>query len=194
MKGGTAAYRYAKALFGLAQDEHRQREVRAEIENLGSMFTNSRELRDALLTPLHPAEERKSALRAIAASASISPLVQNFVSYLIDQRRLIDLDGIVEAYGVFADESEGLVTAEVVSASPLDDRRKDRLRRALSERTGQEVRLEIKVDPALLGGAVAKVGDLVFDGSLRTQLGQLRNNLTGPGAGSSATQASLKES
>ena len=178
MQGGTAAHRYAKALFGLAQEEHRHREVRAELENLGSLFEGSRELRDALLTPLHPASERKSALRAIAEGAGVSPLVQNFLGYLIDQRRLVDFAGIVSAYGEFADEAEGLLTAQVIAASPLDDRRKDRLRRALSERTGQEVRLEIEIDPNLIGGAVAKVGDLVFDGSLRTQLGQLRNNLT----------------
>ncbi len=176
MKGG-ASHRYAKALFGLAQDEHRHREVRAELENLGSLFEGSRELRDALLTPLHPADQRKAALRAIGDGASASPLVQNFLSFLIDQRRLINFGAIVEAYGELADAAEGLVTAEVVSASPLDDRRQDRLRRALTERTGQEVRLEIEVDPSLIGGAIAKVGDLVFDGSLRTQLGQLRNNL-----------------
>jgi F-type H+-transporting ATPase subunit delta len=178
MKGGTAAHRYAKALFGLAQDEHRQREVRTELEQLESLFKESRTLRDALLTPLHPASERKSALRAIASRAGASPLVQQFLAYLIDQRRLINFAGIVEAYGVLADLAEGLVIAEVVSASPLDDRRKDRLRRALSARTGQEVRLEVSVDPELIGGAVATVGDLVFDGSLRTQLGQLRSNLT----------------
>ncbi len=178
MKGGTAAYRYAKALFGLAQDEHRHREVRSELERLGSLFDESRELRDALLTPLHPAAERKSAVRAIATGTGISPLVQNFLAFLIDRRRLINFAEIVDAYGEFADEAEGMITAEIVAASPLDDRRKDRLRRALSERTGQEVKLEIVVDPTLIGGAIAKVGDLVFDGSLRTQLGQLRTNLT----------------
>jgi len=178
MRGGTAAHRYAKALFGLAEDERRHREVRDELEKLSSLFEGSRELRDALLTPLHPANGRKAALREIANRISVSPLVQNFLSYLIDQRRLIDFNAIVEAYGEFADNAEGLLTAEVISASPLDDRRKDRLRRALSERTGREVRLEIKVDSALIGGAIAKVGDLVFDGSLRTQLGQLRANLT----------------
>ncbi len=178
MRGGTAAHRYAKALFGLAEDERRHREVRDELEKLSSLFEGSRELRDALLTPLHPANGRKAALREIANRISVSPLVQNFLSYLIDQRRLIDFSAIVEAYGEFADNAEGLLTAEVISASPLDDRRKDRLRRALSERTGREVRLEIKVDSALIGGAIAKVGDLVFDGSLRTQLGQLRANLT----------------
>jgi F-type H+-transporting ATPase subunit delta len=178
MRGGTAAHRYAKALFGLAEDEHRQRDVRVELSNLESLFEGSRELRDALLTPRHPASERKAALGEISDRISISPLVRNFLSYLIDQRRLIDFQAITQAYGEFADNAEGLLTAEVISASPLDDRRLDRLRRALSERTGQEVRLEIRVNPALIGGAIAKIGDLVFDGSLRTQLGQLRANLT----------------
>jgi F-type H+-transporting ATPase subunit delta len=178
MKGGTAGRRYAKALFGLAQDEHRHRDVRGELERLHALFAVSRELRDTLLTPLHPAAERKAALRALASRMDISPLVQNFMSFLVDQRRLIAFDAIVASYLELADQAEGLLTAEVVSASPLDDRRKDRLRRALSERTGQEVRLQIEVDPSLLGGAIAKVGDLVFDGSLRTQLGRLRTNLT----------------
>ena len=178
MRGGTAAHRYAKALFGLAEEEHRHREVRSELADLISLFDENQELRDALLTPLHPASERKAALRAVAERIGTSRLVENFISYLVDQRRLIDFHSIVEAYGELADDAEGLLTAEVIAASPLDDRRKDRLRRALSDRTGREVRLEIKIDPALIGGAIAKVGDLVFDGSLRTQLGQLRANLT----------------
>jgi len=76
------------------------------------------------------------------------------------------------------DEDSGLVTAAVVSASPLDERRQDRLRRALSDRTGFEVRLDVRVDESLIGGAIAKVGDLVFDGSIRAQLDQLHANLT----------------
>jgi F-type H+-transporting ATPase subunit delta len=187
MTGGTAAHRYAKALFALAQDEHKQAEVREEIEGLNAVFAESRELREALLMPLHPANERKSALVAIARRANVSPLVQNFLSYLIDQRRLIAFDRIVAAYAELADVAAGLITAEVVAASPLDERRRDRLRRALSERTGQEVRLQIEVDPSLIGGAIAKVGDLVFDGSLRTQLGQLRSTLTGTGVGTASS-------
>ncbi len=188
MKSGAAAHRYAKALFGLAQEEHKHREMREELERLGELFEQSRELRDALLTPLHPVDQRKAALRAVGELAGASPLLQKFLAYLIDQRRLIDFGGIVSAYCELADHAAGLVVAQVVSACPLDDRRKDRLRRALSERTGQEVQLQIEVDPQLMGGAIAKVGDLVFDGSLRTQLGQLRATLTG--TGSSVTKGS----
>lgn len=178
MMAGGAAQRYAKALFGLAQDERRHREVRAELERLSAVFEESREVSAALLTPMHPAAERKAALRAIAARVGASLLVQNFLAFLVDQRRLIQFEAIVAAYAALADRAEGLLTADVKVASPLDDRRKDRLRRALSARTGREVKLEIEVDPSLIGGAIAKVGDLVFDGSIRTQLEKLRANLT----------------
>ena len=75
------------------------------------------------------------------------------------------------------DEDEGLLTAKVRSASPLDAEREQRLQRALSDRTGRTVRLDVEHDPGLIGGAIATVGDLVIDGSLRTQLSQLRATL-----------------
>ena len=102
-----------------------------------------------------------------------------------DQRRLVDYAAIAVEYARLADEDQGLLTAEIVAASDLDERRRDRLRRALSDRTGREVRLEIQVDPSLVGGAIAKVGDLVFDGSIRTQLQHLRSNLLGEGSSQS---------
>jgi F-type H+-transporting ATPase subunit delta len=107
----------------------------------------------------------------------VSPAVRNFYCFLIDRRRLVDFYGIREEYQRLAEEEAGLVTAIVTSAGPLDERRKDRLRRALSERTGQEVQLDVKVDPSLIGGAIAEVAGVVFDGSIRAQLGQLRSNL-----------------
>jgi F-type H+-transporting ATPase subunit delta len=178
MKSSTAAMRYAKALFGLAKEERRLGEVREELDRFAALLAGHDDLRLALQQPLHPADERKAVIRAVAELAGLSRLIVNFFSFLVDQRRFIDIDGILAEFERLADEDAGLTTAEVVSASPMDDRRRDRLRRALSERTGREVRLEVTVDPALIGGAVAKVGDLVFDGSLRTQLSQLRANLT----------------
>jgi F-type H+-transporting ATPase subunit delta len=105
-------------------------------------------------------------------------VVRNFYSYLIDQRRLVEFYGIRDEYQNLAEEDAGLLTAVITSAGPLDDRRKDRLRRAFSERTGREVQLDVQIDPSLIGGAIAKVGGMVFDGSLRAQLQQLRVNLT----------------
>lgn len=173
MPSTAAARRYAGALFGLARDESRVAEVAGELHALRELLAESRELREALLTPLHPAKERKGVLGAVGQRLETSTLVHNFYAFLVDRRRLVDFDGIVREYDRLADEASGLLTADVVAANELDDRRKDRLRRALSERTGREVKLDITVDPALIGGAIAKVGDLVFDGSLRTQLQQL---------------------
>ena len=174
----AAARRYARALFAIAKEDHQLGEVRADLDKLAELFAESQPLRDALLTPLHPVDERKAVLEAVSESVGVSASVRNFYSFLLDQRRLVDFAGIREEYIRLADEDAGLLTAEVVSASLLDDRRKDRLRRALSERTGREVQLDIVVDPDLIGGAIAKVGGMVFDGSLRAQLVQLRASLT----------------
>lgn len=178
MPTSAAARRYARALFMLAKEEHRVREVADELDDLARLIDENDQLSEVLLTPLYPVEERKAVLRAIAEKGGMSVTVKNFYSYLIDQRRLVDYPGIHEEFKRLADEDAGLMTAEVISASPLDDRRKDRLRRALSERTGREVHLDITVDESLIGGAIAKVGDMVFDGSLRAQLAQLRASLT----------------
>ena len=178
MRSSAAGRRYARALFGLAKESHKTKEIRAELDTLLELFDESPELRNALLTPLYPVKERKAVLQRVAERAGLSHLVANFYSYLIDQRRLVDFPGIHAEYVRLVDVDSGLVTAEVVSATPLDDRRRDRLRRALSSRTGFEVRLEVEVDESLIGGAIARVGDLVFDGSIRAQLEQLRANLT----------------
>ena len=174
----AAARRYARALFQIAREDRRVGEVLGELDTLATMLDENESLRDALLTPLHPVEERKAVMKSVSQGSGVSASVTNFYSNLIDQRRLVDFYGIREEYQRLANEDAGLMTAVVTTASPLDDRRKDRLRRALSERTGQEVQLDIQIDPTLIGGAIAKVGGMVFDGSLRTQLSKLRANLT----------------
>ena len=177
MKSTTAAVRYAKALFMLAREERCTREIRSELEGFATLLRENAELRDSLLTPLHPADERKAVVSAVFERTAASALLRKFCLYLIDQRRLLDFETIEQEFARLADEEAGLTTAYISSASPLDERRKDRLRRALSMQTGQEVRLETEIDPGLIGGAIAKVGDRIFDGSLRTQLAQLRATL-----------------
>lgn len=178
MPSSAAARRYAKALFMLAKEDRRVSEIGAELDTLATLLGENEELSNALLTPLHPVKERKAVLDGVAEAAGMGAVVRNFYSYLIDQRRLVEFYGIRDEYQNLAEEDAGLLTAVITSAGPLDDRRKDRLRRALSERTGREVQLDVQIDPSLIGGAIAKVGGMVFDGSLRAQLQQLRVNLT----------------
>ena len=178
MRASAVARRYARALYALAREERRESEVGVELERISQALAGSAELREALFTPLHPVEERKKVLESIASSLELSVVVRHFQAFLIDQRRIVDFPAICEEFARLADEMSGLVTAEVTAASPLDDRRKDRLRRALSQATGREVRLDVSIDPELIGGAIAKVGDVVFDGTLTAQLNQLRANLT----------------
>jgi F-type H+-transporting ATPase subunit delta len=178
MQSSAAARRYARALFSLAGEEGRVEEVRSELNALEKLFAESSELQHAVFRPLHPVAERRSVLRELTARVGASRTVSNFFGYLVDRRRLIDFDSICGEYGRLADAAAGRVRAKVVSAVGLRDDQRERLRRALAGRTGKQVELEEGVDASLLGGAVATVGGVVFDGSLRTQLAQLHGNLT----------------
>jgi F-type H+-transporting ATPase subunit delta len=178
MRSTAAARRYARALFSLAQESGAIESARGELRGIAAQLETTPELRAALFRPLHPVAERRAVLLNVAQRQSLSRNVQNFLLLLIDQRRIVEFDAIVAEYERLADEAAGRLSAEVVAASPLRDEQRERLRRALSARVGSEVELAVTVDPALIGGAIAKVGGLVFDGSLRTQLAQLRDNLT----------------
>jgi F-type H+-transporting ATPase subunit delta len=177
LHSGAAARRYARALFALAREEGRVEELRRELDALDELLARSAELRHAILRPLFPSPARRQVLRALCERLGSSDTLRRFCSFLVDQRRVVELEAIRAAYAALADEAAGRVRARVVSASPLSDAQRERLRRALAARTGQELELDLEVDESLLGGAVASVGDLVFDGSLRTQLEQLRASL-----------------
>ena len=177
MQAGAAARRYARALFALAGEENRVAELRRELDSLVDLIERTPELSHAIFRPLHPAAERRRVLREICQSLGASDTLQRFCAFLVDQRRVVELAEIRAAYGDLADAAAGRIRAQVVSASPLSDEQRERLRRALAARTGRELDLEIAVDASLLGGAIATVGGLVFDGSLRTQLEQLRSSL-----------------
>jgi F-type H+-transporting ATPase subunit delta len=178
MRSAAAARRYARALFALAKEEDRIEAVQRELEQLSALLAGNAELNRALFRPLHPVAERRAVLRAVSDLLGTSPTVRNFFSFLVDQRRLVDFEGIREEFGRLADAAAGRTRASVVSAAPLSDEERERLQRALSQRTGRTVELDVDVDPSLLAGVIASVGALVFDGSLRTQLTQLRASLT----------------
>jgi F-type H+-transporting ATPase subunit delta len=177
MRSTAAANRYARALFSLAQDEGSVETTREELADMARLLASNPDLHRRLFQPLHPVDERRRVLVSVCRRGGGSQTVQNFFAYLVDQRRLIAFAAIREEFGRLADNAAGRVRAEVLSARPLRDEQRARLAETLNRRTGKEVDLSVRVDPSLLGGAIATVDGLVFDGSLRTQLSQLRVNL-----------------
>ena len=177
MPSSAAGRRYARALFSIAQDANQIADVRGELDAMRKLFADVPELKHALFRPLHPVKERSAVLKQVCATAGLQASVRSFMLYLIDQRRLVDFDGICDEFQRLANEAAGRVRAEIVSSTALSEEQRGRLERALANQTGQSVELEARVDPGLIGGAVVSVGGVVFDGSLKTQLSQLRESL-----------------
>jgi len=173
-----AARRYARALFALAREDDEVASIRAELDDMARLLAANPDLQRRLFQPLHPVRERREVLKSICEQGRGSRMIRNFFSYLIEQRRLVAFDAIHDEFNRLADEAAGRVRVEVRSASPLRDEQRARLIDALAQRTGKEIELTLQVDSSLIGGAIATVGGLVFDGSLRTQLLQLQGTLT----------------
>jgi F-type H+-transporting ATPase subunit delta len=177
MRSTAVANRYARALFSLARDDDSVESTRSELADMARLLASNPELHKRMFQPLHSVDERRRVLASVCERGGGSRTIQNFFSFLIDQRRLIAFAGICEEFGRLADEAAGRARAEVLTASPLRDEQRARLVETLNRRTGKQVDLSVRVDPSLLGGAIATVDGLVFDGSLRTQLAQLRVSL-----------------
>jgi len=175
--GAAAARRYANALFQLAEEGGQVDEIRAQLDALAALLERSPELAQVLMQPLYPVKERRAVMNAVAERLAAGPLLRQFWAYLIDRRRLVQFEAIRGEYGRLADERAGVVRARVRAASELTGAQRERLERALEARVGRRVALDVTVEPELLGGLVAQVGDLMFDGSLRTQLRQLGASL-----------------
>lgn len=175
--GGSIARRYAKALFEIGVAEGNFEKLGQELEDLARAYAESGELRLALENPMIKASEKAAILRALLPRVAPSPSVQRFARLLLERGRIGLLRGAARAYRELADARAGQVRASVTSAAALGPAELDRVRRALEARTGRKVLLQTAVDPSLIGGVVARVGDLLLDGSVRTQLEEMRHRL-----------------
>jgi F-type H+-transporting ATPase subunit delta len=177
MSTGTLARRYARALLELATEQRLVDRVKKDLEELTAMWSSSPELRELFLNPKFEASVRKSALSEVITRAGVSPLVRNAVLYLSDRNRIVALPDVTKAFADLAERAAGTVRAEVTSASALPESYYLQLQRALELATGKRVAIEKKTDASLIAGVVTKVGDQVFDGSIRTRLADLKASL-----------------
>jgi F-type H+-transporting ATPase subunit delta len=174
---GSIARRYAKALFGLASESGRMERWQAGLEALKQAVESSPELHEVLANPAYEKGQRRGIAEKMAQALELDEEPANLLYLLGDRNRLGYLPAIVDHFRALADQRHGRVRATVTSAVPLADQDARHLAERLAETTRAEVIVERIVDAALLGGVVAQVGSLVYDGSVRTQLEELRRTL-----------------
>lgn len=174
---GSIARRYAKALFSLAVEKGRVEAWSESLLGLGKALEAAPELRDVLQNPAYAREQKRAIVQKLAEAAKLDAEPANLLFLLGDRNRLGSLKDVVAAYGELADLELGRLRAKVTSAVALDEAAIAAIAERLSAATKKKVLVERAVDPAILGGVVAQVGSLVYDGSVRTQLEDLRTAL-----------------
>ncbi|WP_242360663.1 ATP synthase F1 subunit delta [Anaeromyxobacter sp. SG17] len=174
---GSIARRYARALFSLAAEMGRVEPWSESLQSLKEAVEGSDDLRDVLSNPVYSREQRRAIVEKLAAAFRLEAEPANLLLLLGDRNRLAYLGNIVEHFRALADAHLGRVRAKVTSAVPLDAAAAKAIADRLSQATKATVLLDREVNPALLGGVVAQVGSVVYDGSVRTQLEDLRRQL-----------------
>jgi F-type H+-transporting ATPase subunit delta len=172
---GSLARRYAKAIIGLQPLDR----IANDLRSLSAAMAASSELSDLLSNPAIRRSDRRKVVDALLDRITAQPITRNLISLLLDHERLDRLPMITRELDAMIEAKAGRVSAEVVSARPLDSSQIQLITGALEKLSGKRVDVRRREDPALLGGVVAKVGDIVYDGSLRTQLHNLRDELAG---------------
>ncbi len=172
----TIARRYAEALYEAAKDAGLTREIGEQLEQLLRVLKTDRELDLAFRSPALTAGRRRQLLEE-CFQGELHPFVLNLCQLLWTKGRENSLPSVVTAYRQLLRKDEGLLTAEVISASNLTEEQLAPLRQALEKRFGQPVIIEMKVDRSLLGGVRVRVGNTVLDGSVRGHLQALRERM-----------------
>ena len=167
---------YAQAFFGVARAEQKGGAIEDDLFRFARALDANDDLRSALGDRTIPAERRIAIVEELMGGTAM-PVSVGLVSMVVGADRAGDLPGIVDRFLELSAEERQHEVAEVRAAVPLDDRLRDRLAKALSEATGKEVEVKVVVDPDVLGGVVARIGDTVIDGTVRRRLDQLKERI-----------------
>jgi F-type H+-transporting ATPase subunit delta len=171
------ARRYAKALIQLAAEEGAVEKYYDELSGFGSVLAVHHGFAALLTSPAFAIEKKKAMLQDAVDMLPLSKTVKNFFFLLQEKNRLDQLSSIISGYRSFADELSGLLRSSVTSALPLEEAQVGEIKAALEKTTGKTVLLQVEHDPSLLGGVVTRIGDTLFDGSIKTQLDRIQDIL-----------------
>jgi F-type H+-transporting ATPase subunit delta len=177
VRSSAIARRYAKALILIGKEDGKAETYREELDTIVRLMDREPMLEQAVSNPLYNAASRRKVLLAVIEKMEVSRVIKSFVLLLFDKGRIGFLRDIVANYSIFADELKGIVRADLTTATDLTDETLNQIRNSLSKMTGKDVFLETRTDAGLIGGIVTRIGDLVLDGSIRTQLQNMRESL-----------------
>src|SRR4051794_13909858 len=175
----SLAGRYAIALFELADEQRQLDAVGQSLAALKQALAESDDFRPLTTSPLIGRDEAVRAVGASAAAMGLDPITANFLGVLARNRRLGQLGNVIRAFNLLAARHRGEINAEVISARPLDDDQVDAIRTNLRTRYGSDIAVDLRVDPAILGGLVVQIGSRMIDGSIRTKLNNLAQVMKG---------------
>ena len=173
------ARRYAVALADVVATQGVAREVQEELSAWAEMARENPSLQDVFGNPTIPYEQKLGIVRALIGRTRVRPTTANFLLVLLQNHRLADLAEINTAFARELDRRSGFISAEVTTARPVPQQTQESLRAKLSELTASSVRLQFAVDEELIGGVVTRIGSTIYDGSVRGQLQQIKQKMTG---------------
>lgn len=168
---------YARALFDVTQAQRVTEQARKELEQVRDTISGSQDFRRFIASPVVKDSDRSAVIREVAKRMSLSKLVTNFLLLLSDKRRLNALEQIITLFNAEADRAAGVVRAEAFAPVKLSAVQVSRLRTALEEMTGRKVVVEDSVDATLMGGLLVKINGEVYDSTVKSQLGALRQQV-----------------
>lgn len=171
--------RYALALFDLARDGGALDNVKESLEKLNAAASESAEFRSLITSPLVGRNAATRAMAAVAGILKLDALTTRFVGVLATNRRLAALPGIARAFDTLLSNHRGETRAEVTSAHPLSKTQATAIAKQLKTRTGRDVALDLRVDPAIMGGLVVRMGSQMIDSSIKTRLNALAQAMKG---------------
>ena len=178
MTNRTAATRYARALLDVARKEQADLSaIETELAGFASLMAGHEALGKVLLSPAVPAPKKRDAVAALAAHASVSPIVSKLLVLLAERDRLVLLPDLLEMYRQHLLDLRNVVRASVTTAEPMAAERAASIEKTLAKATGRTVLMTAHVDPSIVGGVVARVGGTVFDASVTHQLQRLKQRL-----------------
>ncbi len=177
MSSSDVANRYSEALFEIAKEEKNYEKYFDDLKRFSAVVAESANLREVLYNPVFEKDEKKAVVEELLKIVGVSDIAANFLKLLVDKGRIVILDEIVDAYQQKMDQALNKARVTVKTAFPLSDDVIAEIRRTMEDITRKQVEIIVEEDPSLLAGIVVKIGDTLYDGSVKAQLNKIRELL-----------------